>query len=747
MSWTLLIGLILGLGLALLATLSRRKELALMRESVREREWSAEQGVEARLQHPVIDLSRCLGCATCVAVCPESDVLDIVHGQAMVVNGARCEGVAACERECPVGAITVTIANLDERTDVPALTPALEAVGQRGLFLAGEVTAHALIKTAIDQGTAVGAEVARRVHEPATAEDEARMAEALDLCIVGAGPAGLACSLEAKRNGLSFVTLDQEESLGGTVAKYPRRKLVMTQPVDLPVYGRFKRTSYTKEELVELWQGIAAEQALPIHGGQVFEGLERDASGNYVVRTQTHVFTARNVCLALGRRGSPRQLGVPGEDLPKVASGLLDAQSYRDQRILVVGGGDSAVEAALGLAEQPGNEVVLSYRRERLFRVRKRNHERLAAALAEGRLRVLYRSQILAIHPDSVELAITRIRGSEAVTLANDHVFVMAGGVAPFELLNRSGVSFDPSQRTASAPVLEQGTGLAKALALGLTMALLTLAFAYWQRDYYLALPAERPAQLKHGWLRPGRGFGLAMGITAVALIFVNLLYLVRRSPRSEFNWGSLQRWMTSHIATGIFALLCAMLHGAMTPRDTVGGHAFWALAALLLTGAIGRYFYAYVPRAANGRELELEEVKVRLGQVSQAWEQGERTFSERVRREISALIESEQWEASFVGRVRALVRGEGKLHRLLLRLAKVGRGQEVPEKHVRDTLQLARSAHRSALMAAHYEDVRAILGTWRYLHRWVALLMVLLVIVHVIYALAYGESSPGVGR
>jgi hypothetical protein len=196
---------------------------------------------------------------------------------------------------------------------------------------------------------------------------------------------------------------------------------------------------------------------------------------------------------------------------------------------------------------------------------------------------------------------------------------------------------------------------------------------------------------------------------------------------------------MSAHVATGILALLCAMMHGAMRPGPSPGGHAFWALAVLLVTGAIGRYFYAYVPRAANGRELELTEVKARLSRVEEEWGEGERRFRDRAREEIHALIERRQWKASFGGRVMALFRGQRDLGEILRRLEGEGRGEGVPEEQVTETLDLARRAHRTALMAAHYEDLRAILGTWRYLHRWIALLMVLLVALHVVHAFLYG--------
>jgi len=747
MTWTLLLALVLAPGLLLLGILLRRAELLRMREALRERERAERAGAEeARLLEPVVDLSRCLGCGACIRACPEEGVIALVHGQAMVVNGARCVGHAACERECPVGAVTVTVRNLAERRDLPAVDASLEAIGSPGLFLAGEVTGRSLIRNALDQGANVAREVARRVRAPAHAtagsaagpghEDEETP---LDLCIVGAGPAGLACALEARRAGLRYALLEQEGTLGGTVAKYPRRKLVMTERVEIPGHGALERRTYEKEELVALWGGIAAEAGLEIRTGTVFQGLARGADGAFEVRTGGGTVRAAHVCLAIGRRGVPRRLGVPGEDLPKVAYSLLDARSFEGRRLLVVGGGNSAVEAAIALAGQAGAEVTLSYRRTELVRASTRNRERLAALVAEGRVRLLLGSEVRSIEPSRATLELREGDRTNRLVLANDEVFVMAGGLPPVDLLGRSGVSFDPGLRPAVPAPAERGPGLARALAAAFLFAAAALVFALLHRDYYALPAAERPTHPKHDLLRPGRGLGLALGAAAAALVLANLAYLARRAGRLGLRAGSLRAWMTVHVATGMLALLCALLHGAMAPAPTPGGHALLALAVLAATGAIGRYLYAWVPRAANGNELALADAKAALAAVSREWSRGYRRFRETAREEVEALVDARQWRGGFAGRLLGFLLGQRALKRVLRRIRLAGRLEQVDAQEVEETVALARRAHRAAVGAAHYEDLRALLGGWRWLHRWLALFLLLLVALHVLHAFLYG--------
>lgn len=736
MTLALLAGVALALALTVAALLARRAELARLEQGLGERRVARSRGShEARLQYPAVDLARCIGCGICVAACPEDGVLELLHGQAQVVHGARCVGHGRCAVECPVGAIALTLGDLSSRRDIPALSERFEVPDRPGLFLAGEVTGHALIRTAIAHGTAVADAVAQRVGEPVTGDSSAPH----DLVIVGAGPAGLACALEARRRGLDALVLEQD-TLGGTVAKYPRRKLVMTQPVDLPLHGRLGRTSYSKEDLMDLWAEVVQRHGLAVREGQEFAALEPLPTGGFEVRTKQGSFRARNVCLAVGRRGTPRKLGVPGEDLPKVAYSLLDAQSYTGRRILVVGGGDSAVEAALGLSEQPGNRVSLSYRKHDFSRLKARNDVRVRAAIAERSLDVLFESEVEEIRTDSVVL---RKKGGdtiELVELPNDEVFVLAGGIPPFPLLEAAGVSFDPADRPQAAPGSERSSGLLAGLGAALVLALSALGFLYLFDDYY-RLPLEaRYDSPYHELLRPSGAIGLTFGFFAALCVLANLAYLLRRAPRIPLRLGDLRTWMSVHVATGLGALILAILHSALAPRDTVGGHALYGLAILVSTGAIGRYLYAFVPRAANGRELLLDEVRGRLAALSTEWDAASGAFAERTRARVAELAAGERWRRSIPRRVLGLLARRRRLRGILRDLAREARAEGLAPEQVRELLSLARRAYHQAWMAAHYEELRGLLATWRYLHRWIALLMVLLVLAHVLTAVRFAD-------
>ena len=394
-----------------------------------------------RAQFPYVDPEICMGCGGCVKACPEGDVLGIVGGLAVVINGVRCVGIGQCAKACPVSAIEIGLGDLKGRADVPVTDERSES-NVPGIFIAGELGGLALIRNAVEQGR----DAVRRIADELATRPRSPDPAAIDLAIVGAGPAGLSAALSAVERGLSYAVFEQESSFGGTIFHYPRRKLTHTQPVELPLYGRLHKEEHTKEELLELFEGLVERHQLRLEFGQKVQAVDRVDSA-FAVRTTTGTHRARCVLLALGRRGTPRKLGVPGEDHPKVMYQVRDAEQYRHAKILCVGGGDSAVEAAMGLASQPGVEVTLSYRKEQFFRIKNKNQQRLRKKVDRGRVKLLMRSQVLAITETSVRLAAEE----GEITIDNDYVFVLIGGVPPFPFLRQVGIKFgDEIEPTAA---------------------------------------------------------------------------------------------------------------------------------------------------------------------------------------------------------------------------------------------------------------------------------------------------------
>src|ERR1700733_9742866 len=313
-------------------------------------------------QHPHIDTESCIGCAACTTVCPEGDVLAMFGGKAVIVNGYKCIGHSLCAAACPVGAITMVMADPSVNGDTPILTPTYETT-VKNMFIVGELGGLALIKNAINQGRECIDNIASRFASGAASRSDS---DVHDVVIVGAGPAGVSASLRAIEKNLKYITVD-EGKLGGTVAKYPRQKLVMTSPVEFPMYGKFKKRELSKEELLNFWDQVLRRADFKFAKGEKVSDIQKTPDNIFVVQTAKNLYRTRHVVLALGKGGSPRKLGVKGEGLPKVMYRLIEADHYVNKKILVIGGGDSAVEAAMGLAAQAGNQVTLSYRSERFI--------------------------------------------------------------------------------------------------------------------------------------------------------------------------------------------------------------------------------------------------------------------------------------------------------------------------------------------------------------------------------------------
>lgn len=382
--------------------------------------------------HPLVDPNRCIGTGNCVLVCPEKDVLGLITGQAFTINPTRCVGHGLCERSCPVDAIQLVLGTARRGVDIPRIKENFET-NVDGIYVVGELGGMGLIRNAFEQ--------ARQCIEGIRHERRETPRDALDALIVGCGPAGLAASLNCLHHRLRFLTVEKED-IGGTVRYYPRKKLVMTYPLKVPGYGKLSYKQINKEDLIEVWHDIIDTTSVgsQINTGEMFGSTQPTDGECFEVTTNKGVYKTRRIILAIGRRGIPRKLGVPGEEGPNVAYSLLEPEQYANNRVLVVGGGDSAIEAALALAEQPGTEVRLSYRKERFSRIKPLNSERIERAIEAGQVQFLPQTNLAAIGPDTVTY---RDEADDERTLGNEYVFVFAGGTLPTRMLQDLDIQID----------------------------------------------------------------------------------------------------------------------------------------------------------------------------------------------------------------------------------------------------------------------------------------------------------------
>ena len=383
--------------------------------------------------HPSIDLALCCGSGACVAACPEK-ALSIINGKAMLTDPAHCIGHGACIEACPVEAIQLVFGTEKRGMDIPQVSQSFET-NVPNIFIAGELGGMGLIRKAAMQGKQAIDSIKKKNN----------ICQEFDVIIIGAGPAGLSASLAAKEQQLNYLTIEQEDSLGGAIYKYPRNKVAMTQPVTLPIIGEVAMYDISKEELLNFWLRTLDEYKLNVNFHERMESISKIEKG-YEVKTSKSIYRTANVLLAIGRMGTPRKLDVKGEDQPKVVYRLVDPEQYCNQHVLIVGGGDSALEAALSISEQSGTTVTLSYRSESFGRVKVKNRDRLQEAQERNQLTVLLQSSVMEIGFDTVDI---KLSSQEIIKIPNTAVIVCAGGILPTPLLKEIGVMVDTYYGTA----------------------------------------------------------------------------------------------------------------------------------------------------------------------------------------------------------------------------------------------------------------------------------------------------------
>lgn len=392
--------------------------------------------------HPKIDSNQCIGAGACVSACPEGNVIGMIKGKATLINPTKCIGHGACKAACPVGAISLVYGTENRGIEIPETDENFQT-NIAGIYIAGELGGMGLIRNALEQGKQALDAIAKSVR---SSNDDS-----LDVVIIGAGPAGISASLGAMSKKLKYVTLEQD-SLGGTVAHYPRGKIVMTAPVTIPVVGEVKFGETTKEALISFWTKVEKETGVKINYHERMEDIQQNDSGFTVISSKTS-YRTKSILLAMGRRGTPRKLGVKGEDKTKVVYRLIDPAQYAGQHVLIVGGGDSALEAAIAIANEEETTVTISYRSASFSRAKEKNREKIDLVEKEGRLTVLLSSQVNEISDATVSIMrqkndlskalnkeIDKEIDKESIIIKNDVVIVCAGGVPPTPFLKKSGI-------------------------------------------------------------------------------------------------------------------------------------------------------------------------------------------------------------------------------------------------------------------------------------------------------------------
>jgi thioredoxin reductase/ferredoxin len=538
--------------------------------------------------HPVIDPDVCIGSGSCISACPEGKILGLVNGIATLLNASKCIGHGKCAVECPVDAIKLVFGSAERGVELPEVDEFFET-SRAGVHIVGELAGMGLIKNALIQGLQVAARFKATIDRKASEG-------AFDVVIVGAGPAGIATAVGCRAAGLSYALLEQD-TVGGTVAHYPRQKLVMTETIDLPYYGPFGQTLIRKETLISSFAEVISKAGLRIHEKTKLTGISGEKD-NFSITTDRGMLTGKRVVLAIGRRGTPRKMGVPGEELEKVAYRLIDPRQYAGRKVLVVGGGDSALEAAIQLVEETDAEVAISYRRPEFGRCRPLNKQKIDAHLKSGRVKSFMSSELVSVAADSVTL-----KNGTTETIPNDFVLACLGGELPNDLLKSIGVSIRRhlGDKAMANPALarrastSKKTGRLATFLFFLIGALVVAGLTAVGIKYYLLPRGLRYRSPDHAMLKPSGIWGHGVGILATMFMLLNFVYPLRKRLSFFKGKGSIAPWLRFHVFVGIMSPIIILFHTAFQWGNQLATSTYVSVLVVVATGLVGRYFYGWV--------------------------------------------------------------------------------------------------------------------------------------------------------
>ena len=584
-AWSLLfVGVALVVALVYLVVRRRehRRARATLDEAVR-----MELNVPQSL-HPVIDPDVCIGSGSCIQACPEGQILGLINGVATLVNPSSCIGHGRCAAECPVSAIKLVFGSAERGVDLPEIDGSFES-SRRGIYIVGELGGMGLIKNALTQGLQVAARV-RAALGPAARRGDADL---VDVAIVGAGPAGIAAAAGARAAGLSYALLEQD-TVGGAIAHYPRQKVVMTEAVNLPFHGRFGRPFMEKEDLLATLERVIADAGIEVHEKAKVLSVTGQV-GDFLVTSSRGVLRARRVVLAIGRRGTPRALGVPGDGLPKVTYRLLDPAQYQGKRVLIVGGGDSALEAAAMLAGETSAEIGIVHRAAQFARGRALNRQKMEALRVSGRVRAFMSTEIAAVEPAAVHL---RTAGATR-TVPNDFVIACLGGEVSGDFLKTVGVDIRRhrgDKAMANPTFAAGGSAPGDERLAATTLALVGVAILVFLGvaggRYYLLPDLLRYRSPQHDLMKPSGSWGHGIGILATGVMLLNFIYPIRKRARWLKRRGSIAPWLRFHVFVGTLTPAVILFHSAFRWGNPLATATYVSLVVVVVTGLLGRFIY-----------------------------------------------------------------------------------------------------------------------------------------------------------